>query len=111
MGSRLPPHARPVPQWKSTLVRMKENHTHVRMMCLRCGFWADVDIDLFIALLGWDGSLWDRRPPCENGDCNGLLSFHASPGPGTPFWPLSSGVPLERLPPQAWMGGWIGIGH
>lgn len=107
MGN-LKSRARHVPQWMSTLEHMKRWGTHVRCICSTCGFWSEVNLDPLVMLLGWDGSLWDRRPPCPFLYCEGLMTFHASPGDGTPTRLLSSGVELEALPPQAWMGGWVG---
>jgi hypothetical protein len=109
MGRRDPNRMRIVPQWMSTLQRMKEWRTHVRVICSNCGDWSEVNIDPLIECLGWDGSLWDRRPPCENGGCDALMTFHASPAPGTPFRLLASGVAVDDLPAQAWMGGWLGL--
>ena len=109
MGLRYRPQS--VPQWMSTLGEMKRWGTRVICSCGKCHAWRPVDLDPLGVLLDWDGSLWDRRPPCEEGDCPGLCLFLASPGTGTPMRPLKSdGYTLDDLPPQAWMGGWTGAG-
>lgn len=101
------PSRRSVMAWQSTLSMMRAHSTRVRRVC-SCGFWKDVDVAEMEALLGADGSLWDRRPPCDR--CDRLSHFMASPGPGSPFLPLlsPSASSMDNLPPQAWMAGWTG---
>jgi hypothetical protein len=58
---------------------------------------------------GWDMSLWDCYPPCEVGDCTGLVMFHASAGRGTPTRPMrSTTLGYDELPAAAWVAGWTG---
>lgn len=94
--------------WMSTLENMVAYEAHVIQTCGACGWWAVTDLAAMVALLGADGSLWDRRPPCEA--CGGESHFMASGGPGTAKRPLLSPrhSTIDTLPPQAWMGGWTG---
>jgi hypothetical protein len=91
----------------STLGAMKAAGTRVRLMGCGCANWSDVDLGEMIAMLGEDGSLWDRRPPCP--ECGELQHFLASPGPSTPFRPLQS-VPRDsdQNPLPFHVGGWTG---
>ena len=89
------------------LAQMKRQGSHVISTCSRCGSW---DVDEMIRLLGEDGSLRDRFPSCEAGDCDGLRHFLAGPGPGTPKRPLlSPGRNFNPLPFEAWCGDWTGM--
>lgn len=99
------------PEWMSTVSAMIRHQTRVICTCGACAWWERVeDLTPYRELLGDDGSLWDRRPPCP--ECGALAHFMASPGQGTPMRPLKSPclISLEELPPQAWMGGWTGLG-
>jgi hypothetical protein len=95
--------------WQSTLGDMKAERTIVLRTCGTCGFSGEVDIDFMIALLGGpEMTLWDCRPPCAL--CGKDQHHMASPGPGTPFRPLTSDVPdsIVPLPARAWMARWLG---
>jgi hypothetical protein len=96
-------------KWQGVLSDMKAEGTHVICSCSACGWHEVVDLDAMIALLGADGSLWDRRPPCEK--CDKTCLFLASPGRGTPVRPCKSwwAFSMDDLPPEAWMGGWTGL--
>jgi hypothetical protein len=100
-----------VMKYMGTLADMKASGTRVICSCSKCHAWSEVDLDAMILLLGEDGSLWDRSPPCENGDCPELCKFLASGGsvmkPLRSWWAFS----LDDLPPRAWMGGWTGAAH
>lgn len=98
---------RAVLDWQSDLAAMKRLGTRVRLMGCGCPYWSDVDLDEMIRILGEDGTLWDRRPPCPK--CDGLQHFMASPAPATPFLPLLS-VPRDsdQNPLPFHVGGWMG---
>lgn len=97
------------PTWQTTLGAMKAEGARVLRSC-SCGFHGAVDLEHMIGVLGGpDMSLWDCRPPCPL--CGAAMLHLASPGPGTPYRPLTSDPEdhdHDPLPPQAWMAGWTG---
>ena len=101
---------RHVMMWQGVLCDMKRVGGVAIFTCPSCGTWGDVDLDVMIRILGHDGSLWDRMPPCENDACDRLAHFMAAPGKNTPMRPMLSLI-LNRdaLPAEAWMGGWTGM--
>lgn len=105
--------SRNIPYWAGTLEQMIRQDSGVRSECRKCGHQSPaLDLEAFVRILGRDGSLWDRHPPCERGDCDGELYFRATPSRsgGPPWVLLYSDVMLrDRLPIQAWCGGWTGL--
>lgn len=67
-----------------------EAKVRVRHRCSKCDTWEEVNVLDELLMSGPDFSLWNLFPACEV--CGELTTFHASPGAGTPFLPLSSGV-------------------
>jgi hypothetical protein len=95
---------------QGTLAQMKTAGSRVICICATCGAWDVVDVNEMIRLLGADGSLWDRQPPCEVGDCDQLRHFMASSGASAVMRPLlSPGRNFHELPKEAWCGGWTGL--
>lgn len=90
--------------WQSTIWQMAKHKTRVISTGCRCGRSDKVSLLRMYLLLGWNGSLWDRRHPCDH--CDGLRHFMGSPGPGTVMRPMITGLTLEQLPWQAWLDGW-----
>ena len=102
-------HKRHVMKWQGVLCDMK-HYGGVAIWTCPCGRWADLELDDMIHILGADGSLWDRMPPCDDESCDRLAHFMAAPGQGTPMRPMLSLI-LNRdgLPAEAWMGGCTGM--
>lgn len=99
-----------VPDWCGTLEQMIRHGTRVAATCRACGrLQRSVDLDAMVALLGRDGSLWDRQPPCEVGDCHGRVYYRAHAGGRLPWALLYSDPALQPyLPIAALCGGWTG---
>lgn len=106
MATRSGPHF--ILEWQSTLGAMRRCGTRVRWSCPTCNRWGDADVGRLIQLLGEEGSLWDRTPPCEAEGCTGQVRFFASPGAATPFRPMrTDGITHPPPPPEhVDMAGW-----
>ena len=90
--------------WQSTIWRMAQAKTLVISTGCKCGRHDKVSLLRMYLLLGWNGSLWDRRHPCDH--CDDLRHFMGSPGPTTVMRPMITGLTIEQLPWQAWTDGW-----
>lgn len=76
--------------WQGTLAQMRDAGTLVFQACIACGRSTDVDLTKFAEKFGDSFELWNRRPVCPL--CGKLGHYMASPGPGTPFRPMRTGV-------------------
>lgn len=94
MGNRTAPR-RPM-AWQRSLGEMKEHGTSVAQTsdCKCASRWVDLNLDALLTLHGPEWVLWDRKPPCPR--CGKPGHYMASPGPGTPFRPLQTGVVAEE---------------
>lgn len=83
--------------WQGTLAQMKAHGTRIAQHCITrdCRRWVALDVDDLIATYDPDLMLWDRRPPCEL--CGGPTHYMASPGPGTPYRPLLTGLLADQV--------------
>lgn len=90
--------------WNSTIYRMAQAKTGVISTGCRCKRWERVSLLRMYLLLGWNGSLWDCRPPCDH--CGDLRHYMASTGPSTPARPMITGLSPDELPWQAFTDGW-----
>lgn len=78
--------------WQNTLGEMKAHGTLLaQTSSCRCdGRWVELEVDALLAEHGPDWKAWDRSPPCVS--CGKPGHYMASPGPGTPFRPLRTGL-------------------
>lgn len=90
--------------WQSTIWQMAQYNTPVISTGCRCKRYERVSLLRMYLLLGWNGSLWDRRHPCDH--CGDFRHFMASPGEGSVMRPMITGLMPEQLPWQAWLDGW-----
>jgi hypothetical protein len=76
--------------WQATLGGMQANGTLAYQVCSKCKLRRDVDVAALVEKEGPRSTLWDRRPICPR--CGERTHYMASPGPGTPFRPMLSGM-------------------
>ena len=76
--------------WQATLGGMQANGTLAYQVCSKCKLRRDVDVAALVDKEGPRSTLWDRRPICPR--CGERTHYMASPGPGTPFRPMLSGM-------------------
>lgn len=81
--------------WAATLGQMIEAGARVYLACTAqaCGNSTGLDLTSLAKKFGADFSLWDRKPVCPA--CGRLGHYMASPGHGTPFRPLKTGIEAD----------------
>jgi len=93
MGDRT--HDRNPAAWQSTVGQMRSSGAAVYLACTSqgCGRSTPMNLTDVAAKFGDDFSLWNRRPVCP--ECGRVGHYMASPGAGTPYRPLRTGIEAD----------------